>query len=196
MAQIAAAQADDLVRMTEAKLGTLSLILQRVYARRGDAGLNDYFQEVEGFSELLEFAGLVPLDTPMLFPRRLNATTIQPDETEYKWSTDYEESLYFIPPEVSDDDVDMRSHSSSQEGGPSGQDSPVHRRASTEPADEEDRGEGPSTQTPAVRLPTPPSFDLRRVTSSLQKASRRTAAAPPPGLNPLVDAAARRRREK
>ncbi|RXW12229.1 hypothetical protein EST38_g13625, partial [Candolleomyces aberdarensis] len=137
MAQIAAAQADDLVRMTEAKLGTLSLILQRVYARRGDAGLNDYFQDVQGFSELLEFAGLVPLDTPMLFPRRLNATTIQPDEVEYRWSTDYEESRYFIPPEVSDEDVEMRSQSGSQEDFRAAQGSPVLPRTSTEPAQEE-----------------------------------------------------------
>ncbi|RXW12922.1 hypothetical protein EST38_g12936 [Candolleomyces aberdarensis] len=161
MAQIAAAQADDLVRMTEAKLGTLSLSLQR---------------DVQGFSELLEFAGLVPLDTPMLFPRRLNATTIQPDEVEYRWSTDYEESRYFIPPVVSDEDVEMRSQSGSQEDFRAAQESPVLPQTSTEPAQEEDRGEGPSTQT--------------------QAASSSTAAAPPPGVNPLIDAAAHRRQEE
>ncbi|KAJ2935708.1 hypothetical protein H1R20_g1386, partial [Candolleomyces eurysporus] len=68
MAQIAVAQADDLIRMTEAKLGTLSLILQHVYSRRGDDGLSEYLQEVDQFHELLEFASQVPLDTPMLFP--------------------------------------------------------------------------------------------------------------------------------
>ncbi|RXW12827.1 hypothetical protein EST38_g13027 [Candolleomyces aberdarensis] len=112
----------------------------------------------------------------MLFPRRLNATTIQPDEVEYRWSTDYEESRYFIPPEVSDEDVEMRSQSGSQEDFRAAQGSPVLPRTSTEPAQEEDRGEGPSTQA--------------------QAASSSTAAAPLPGVNPLIDAAARRRQEE
>ncbi|KAJ2920864.1 hypothetical protein H1R20_g16231, partial [Candolleomyces eurysporus] len=107
MAQIATTQADDLIKMTEAKVGTLSLVMQRVYACRGDAGLNDYFRNVCGFSELLEFAHRVPLDTPMLFPRRLNATMMQPDEVEYRWSTDYEDSIYFRPPAASDDEMEV-----------------------------------------------------------------------------------------
>ena len=152
MAQIAAAQADDLIKMTEAKLGTLSLVLQRVYAHRGDAGLNDYFRDVRGFGELLEFAQAVPLDTPMLFPRRLNATTIQPDEVEYRWSTDYEESIYFRPPAASDDEMEV-----DPAPGPA------------PPDDEDGPDEGPSTQPAAVRLPTPPFLDLRRFQRSLQK---------------------------
>ncbi|RXW11457.1 hypothetical protein EST38_g14399 [Candolleomyces aberdarensis] len=170
MAQIAMAQANDLVWMTKAKLGTLSLILQCVYACRGDASLNDYFQDIQGFSKLLEFAGLVPLDTPMLFPCRLNATTIQPDEVKYRWSTDYKESMYFIPPEASDEDIIMISQSSSQEDFQMAQESPVHPQVSTEPAQEEDCRKSPSTQP--------------------QVASSSTAATPPLGINPLIDAAA------
>ncbi|KAJ2923161.1 hypothetical protein H1R20_g13931, partial [Candolleomyces eurysporus] len=157
MAQIAAAQADDLIKMTEAKVGTLSLVMQRVYARRGDAGLNDYFRNVRGFSELLEFAHRVPLDTPMLFPRRLNATTMQPDEVEYRWSTDYEDSIYFRPPAASDDEMEVDPAS-----GPA------------PPDEDDDLGEGPSTQPAAASSSAP--------------------AASSSNVNPLIGLAAKRRR--
>ncbi|KAJ2921204.1 hypothetical protein H1R20_g15891, partial [Candolleomyces eurysporus] len=157
MAQIAAAQADDLIKMTEAKVGTLSLVMQRVYACRGDAGLNDYFRNVRGFSELLEFAHRVPLDTPMLFPRRLNATTMQPDEVEYRWSTDYEDSIYFRPPAASDDEMEVDPAS-----GPA------------PPDEEDDLGEGPSTQPAAASSSAP--------------------AASTSNVNPLIGLAAKRRR--
>ncbi|RXW11703.1 hypothetical protein EST38_g14152 [Candolleomyces aberdarensis] len=102
-AQIAASHAEDLRKMTEAKLGTLSLVLQRVYSNRGDAGLNEYVQDVKDFQELLEYAKDVPLDTPMLFPQRLNATVQKPEVAGYHWSTDYESSILYNPPSIDDD---------------------------------------------------------------------------------------------
>ncbi|KAJ2928987.1 hypothetical protein H1R20_g8104, partial [Candolleomyces eurysporus] len=103
MAQIAASHAEDMRKMTEAKLGTLSLVLQRVYSNRGDAGLSDYARNVQDFQEVLEYAKDVPLDTPMLFPQRLNATVQAPEVAEYHWTTDYESSILYNPPSVDDD---------------------------------------------------------------------------------------------
>ena len=100
MTQIAVAQAEDLQKMTEAKLGTLSLILGRVYSNRGDAGLNSFVKEVKDFEELLKFAKDVPLDTPMMFPERLHATTLAPDSKDYHWVADYTASVYHQPPPV------------------------------------------------------------------------------------------------
>ncbi|RXW19476.1 hypothetical protein EST38_g6368 [Candolleomyces aberdarensis] len=98
MAQIAASHAEDLQKMTEAKLATLSLILQRVYSSEGDEGLNTYIRNVQDFEELLNFAKDIPLDTPMRFPERLHATVQQPDEMGYRWITDYQSSIYHNPP--------------------------------------------------------------------------------------------------
>ena len=101
MAQIAASHAEDLQKMTEAKLGTLSLIFERVYSNRGDEGLNAYVDNVQDLDEVLKFAKDVPLDTPMLFPRRLHATVQSSDETHYHWSIKYEDSIFYQPPEPS-----------------------------------------------------------------------------------------------
>ncbi|RXW12224.1 hypothetical protein EST38_g13629 [Candolleomyces aberdarensis] len=98
MAQIAALHAEDLQKMTKAKLGTLSLVLQHVYSNRGDAGLNDYATNIADFRELLEYAKDVPLNMPMLFPQRLNATVQQPEVASYHWSTDYKSSVLYDPP--------------------------------------------------------------------------------------------------
>lgn len=96
MAQIAAAQAEDLQKMTAAKLGTLSLILSRVYASRGDEGLNMYARDIRDFEQLLEYASEIPLDTPLLFPERLHATTLAPGSRDYHWVTSFQDSI-FVP---------------------------------------------------------------------------------------------------
>ncbi|KAJ2935295.1 hypothetical protein H1R20_g1799, partial [Candolleomyces eurysporus] len=100
MAQIAASHAEDLQKMTKAKLETLSLVLQRVYSSEGDAGLSGYARNVKDLEEVLKFAKDVPLDTPMRFPERLHATMQQTSETEYRWLTNYQRSIYHNPPRV------------------------------------------------------------------------------------------------
>ncbi|KAJ2920674.1 hypothetical protein H1R20_g16420, partial [Candolleomyces eurysporus] len=103
MAQIAASHAEDLRKMTESKLGTLSLVLQHVYSNRGDASLSDYTRNVTDFQEVLEYAKDMPLNTPILFPQRLNATTQAPKVAKYHWTTDYESSILYNPPTAKDD---------------------------------------------------------------------------------------------
>ncbi|KAJ2925294.1 hypothetical protein H1R20_g11804, partial [Candolleomyces eurysporus] len=100
MAQIAASHAEDLQKMTKAKLETLSLVLQRVYSSEGDAGLSGYARNVGDLEEVLKFAKDIPLDTPMRFPERLHATMQQAGETEYRWLTNYQRSIYHNPPRV------------------------------------------------------------------------------------------------
>ncbi|KAJ2921134.1 hypothetical protein H1R20_g15961, partial [Candolleomyces eurysporus] len=99
-AQIAASHAEDLQKMTKAKLETLSLVLQRVYSSEGDAGLSSYAWNVGDLEEVLKFAKDIPLDTPMRFPERLHATMQQAGETEYRWLTNYQHSIYHNPPRV------------------------------------------------------------------------------------------------
>lgn len=82
--------------MTAAKLGTLSLILSRVYASRGDEGLNMYARNVADFEQLLEYASEIPLDTPLLFPERLHATTLAAGSKDYHWVTEFQDSI-FVP---------------------------------------------------------------------------------------------------
>ncbi|KAJ2921052.1 hypothetical protein H1R20_g16041, partial [Candolleomyces eurysporus] len=98
MAQIAASHAEDLQKMTKTKLETLSLVLQRVYSSEGDTGLSGYARNVRDLEEVLKFAKDIPLDTPMRFPERLHATMQQAGETEYRWLTNYQRSIYHNPP--------------------------------------------------------------------------------------------------
>jgi hypothetical protein len=47
MAQVTYALAEDQYKLLESKVGTLSLILRRVYSDEGDAGLHRYFTDIE-----------------------------------------------------------------------------------------------------------------------------------------------------
>ena len=89
-------------KLTKAKLGTLSLIFQRVYASRGDQGLNSFVSEVKDLEELLNFAKDVPLDTPMLYPQRLSSTSMLADEDSFHWTTKYKDSIFYNPSVTSD----------------------------------------------------------------------------------------------
>jgi hypothetical protein len=100
MAQIAAAEAEDLQKMTAAKLGTLSLVLSHVYASRGDKGLNMYARNITDFEQPLEYASKIPLDTPLLFPERLHATTLLPGSKDYHWVTNFEDSIFVLAPPI------------------------------------------------------------------------------------------------
>ncbi|KAJ2930995.1 hypothetical protein H1R20_g6072, partial [Candolleomyces eurysporus] len=91
MTRVAFALAEDQYKLLEAKMGTLSLILSRVYSDEGDAGLRRYFTDVEALQDLLEFSRHVPLDTPMLFPRRTSTSTMGVTKDEYTWTTAFDE---------------------------------------------------------------------------------------------------------
>ncbi|KAJ2927293.1 hypothetical protein H1R20_g9802, partial [Candolleomyces eurysporus] len=91
MTRVAFALAEDQYKLLEAKMGTLSLILSRVYSDEGDAGLRRYFTDVEALQGLLEFSRHVPLDTPMLYPRRTSTSTMGITKDEYTWTTTFDE---------------------------------------------------------------------------------------------------------
>jgi len=91
MTRVAFALAEDQYKLLEAKLGTLSLILSRVYSDEGDAGLRRYFHDVEALQSLLEFSRHVPLDTPMLYPRRTSTSTMGITKSAYTWTTTFDE---------------------------------------------------------------------------------------------------------
>ncbi|KAJ2934006.1 hypothetical protein H1R20_g3085, partial [Candolleomyces eurysporus] len=91
MTRVAFALAEDQYKLLEAKMGTLSLILSRVYSDEGDAGLRRYFTNVEALQGLLEFSRHVPLDTPMLYPRRTSTSTMGVTKDEYTWDTTFDE---------------------------------------------------------------------------------------------------------
>ncbi|KAJ2928992.1 hypothetical protein H1R20_g8099, partial [Candolleomyces eurysporus] len=91
MTRVAFALAKDQYKLLEAKMGTLSLILSRVYSNEGDAGLRRYFTNVEALQGLLEFSRHVPLDTPMLYPRRTSTSTMGVTKDEYTWTTTFDE---------------------------------------------------------------------------------------------------------
>ncbi|RXW11183.1 hypothetical protein EST38_g14672, partial [Candolleomyces aberdarensis] len=91
MTRVAFALAEDQYKLLEAKMGTLSLILSRVYSDEGDAGLRRYFHDIEALQNLLEFSWHVPLDTPMLYPRRASTSTMGITQEEYTWTTTFDE---------------------------------------------------------------------------------------------------------
>ncbi|RXW14023.1 hypothetical protein EST38_g11831 [Candolleomyces aberdarensis] len=91
MTRVAFALAEDQYKLLEAKMGTLSLILSRVYSDEGDAGLRRYFHDIEALQSLLEFSWHVPLDTPMLYPRRASTSTMGITQEEYTWTTTFDE---------------------------------------------------------------------------------------------------------
>jgi hypothetical protein len=103
-AQIATPQADDLIRLTEAKLETLALVLARIASSQGNAGLTRVNNEVEELEDILEFASEIPLTTPLRFPRCLNATTMQVTDEEYEWTTKFKDSMFSYTPAPSESD--------------------------------------------------------------------------------------------
>ena len=44
--QLAYALAEDQLKLLESKVGTLSLVLRRIYSAEGDAGLRRYFTDI------------------------------------------------------------------------------------------------------------------------------------------------------
>jgi hypothetical protein len=85
MTQLAFALAEDQYKLLESKVGTLSLILRRVYSDEGDTGLRRYFTDIDQLKDLLEFSRFVFLNTPMLFPRRASSTAMTVDNSAYVW---------------------------------------------------------------------------------------------------------------
>ncbi|KAJ2932529.1 hypothetical protein H1R20_g4508, partial [Candolleomyces eurysporus] len=91
MTRVAFALAEDQYKLLEAKLGTLSLILSRVYSDEGDTGLHQYFHDVKALQSLLEFLRHVPLDTPMLYPCRTSTLTMGVTKDKYTWTMTFDE---------------------------------------------------------------------------------------------------------
>ncbi|KAJ2923245.1 hypothetical protein H1R20_g13849, partial [Candolleomyces eurysporus] len=156
--------------MTKAKLETLSLVLQRVYSSEGDKGLSAYARNVKDFEELLEFAKDVPLDTPMRFPERLNATVQQPGETEYRWVTGYRQPARRHPPRVLSEASEALENTSFYADEDAMEVKPQEASQST-PAP----AAGPSTFPGALETPAVPS-DLAE--SSTQAAGNLTGGPP------------------
>ena len=105
--QLAYALAEDQLKLLESKVGTLSLILRRVYSAEGDAGLRRYFSDISQVQELLEFSSCLNLATPMIFPRRTSASSIHVDTDAYEWGSSFDDTevgSYFdqlrVPPPV------------------------------------------------------------------------------------------------
>ncbi|RXW12194.1 hypothetical protein EST38_g13660 [Candolleomyces aberdarensis] len=101
MTRVAFALAEDQYKLLEAKMGTLSLILSRVYSDEGDAGLRQYFHDIKALQSLLEFSRHVPLDTPMLYPQRASTSTMDITQEEYTWTTTFDEEESSPPEERS-----------------------------------------------------------------------------------------------
>ena len=91
MTRVAFALAEDQYKLLESKVGTLSLILRRVYSDEGDAGLRRYFTDARSLGDLLEFSRHVRLDTPMLYPRRSSASTMKITKETYSWTTTFDQ---------------------------------------------------------------------------------------------------------
>jgi hypothetical protein len=114
-AQIAAAQADDLIHFTEAKLKTLALVLARIMSSQGDTGLMCVNNQVEELEDILEVAGKIPLTTPLCFPRHLNATAMWVIDEEYEWTTEFKDSMFsYTPAPSKSDELQTRSTSPSR----------------------------------------------------------------------------------
>ena len=90
--QLAYALAEDQLKLLESKVGTLSLVLRRIYSAEGDAGLRRYFTDISQVKDLLEFSSCLNLATPMVFPRRTAASSVHVDNDSYEWGSSFDDT--------------------------------------------------------------------------------------------------------
>ena len=112
--QLAYALAEDQLKLLESKVGTLSLVLRRIYSAEGDAGLRRYFTDISQVKDLLEFASCLNLATPMVFPRRTASSSVHVETDAYEWGSSFDDTEvgeYFeqlrMPPSVESTETQM-----------------------------------------------------------------------------------------
>ena len=80
------------MKLLESKVSTLSLVLRRIYSSEGDAGLRRYFTDLTQLEDLLDFSSFLDLATPMIFPRRTSASSINTTTDAYEWGSTFDET--------------------------------------------------------------------------------------------------------